>query len=596
MRRRSAKFLAELSTQKLFRGVLYLLPLIVAIVASVEPSTYAAQTPLLQEQDNSAGISMIAGTVDVDPGLQAVVRETLDTHRDMILLRSDYYAITDVTVRDGYYFVSVLGLVDIGNHGNWSLTKNGNWTGLLLMKQDQYGSWSGGLRGSKAFSQMLANMPVNVVSEEAKTDLGSYRTDRVLAESYRFPWPEGTAMQFGTLGVHNAGFAYRLGEWKAVDFVSDGDTAAGHAPNKVLAAAAGTVSFKCSAPDGARSAAIQLGDLLYVHLLDRADLTTGRYFEKGGEIGPLVPGSFDEPCGYAQQSPGTYHLHWAFPNSVTFQAGGWTLSLADQVWRKGDEDKGVLSWFTADGSSSPGVTPTPQATVIPSPTATSSPSEPGGCKELLQDGGFELHSDWTLPTSAQPAAYTSSRAKSGNWSAQTGILSSANNIRAYSSVLQTVTIPTVAKAVKLRFWLLRSTTESKALILPANPTGSTDAENDTSGDGQMALILDEQSQVLDLLVKDRVEESDWHYFEYDLSHRSGNTITVYFSTFNNGEDGVTSMYIDNVSLEGCAATEEAPLPQTTPTLTATAAPQPTTASPPPELHNHVFLPGIYTGQ
>jgi Tol biopolymer transport system component len=149
-------------------------------------------------------------------------------------------------------------------------------------------------------------------------------------------------MYYGVLGVHNAGFASIVGNWKAVDFLSDGDTSVGHAPNRLLAAAPGTISYVCR---DSLSVAVLVDDLLYVHLLDNSKLTLGYTFDRGEEMGALKTGSFNDSCGYAYQGADWFHLHWGFPDTGSFEAGGWTLDFSDELWRRGDETRGVYSWF-----------------------------------------------------------------------------------------------------------------------------------------------------------------------------------------------------------------------------------------------------------
>lgn len=155
-------------------------------------------------------------------------------------------------------------------------------------------------------------------------------------------------MQYGTLGLHDNGFPGVVDGWKAVDFLSDGNTGAGHAPNRLLASAAGSISYKCSPSSGQYTTAIRIGDLMYTHLLNSGSLYFGRSVSQGDELGQLMSGSFTEYCGYASQGAGWFHVHWGFPNTGSFEAGGWSLSFADQLWRRASETGGVYSWFLAE--------------------------------------------------------------------------------------------------------------------------------------------------------------------------------------------------------------------------------------------------------
>jgi hypothetical protein len=217
----------------------------------------------------------------------------------------------------------------------------------------------------------VSQVPEAVLSALARQDLDPLRRPRAPASEYRFPWQPDSAMVYGGLGVHKAGF---IDGWKAVDFLSDGNTAAGHAPNRLLAAAAGTIDYVC---DDGSSEAIRIGDLLYVHLALDEELVVGRSYDQGQEIGQLKPGPFNGRCGWTSQPANWFHLHWGFPGGASFQAGGWTLDLGDGLWRRDEETRGTGGWFTAEGEP-PDPSPTPDPTPDPDPTPTPDPT-PDAC-------------------------------------------------------------------------------------------------------------------------------------------------------------------------------------------------------------------------
>jgi hypothetical protein len=100
---------------------------------------------------------------------------------------------------------------------------------------------------------------------------------------------------------------------------------------------------------------------LYVHLLDNPNLVHNHYFNQGDELGQLKTGNFNYNCGYGEQGANWFHVHWAFPDTGVFQAGGWTLDWrnvpADQLknvpWQRGTERRGPQQWFLADPITSP---------------------------------------------------------------------------------------------------------------------------------------------------------------------------------------------------------------------------------------------------
>lgn len=53
------------------------------------------------------------------------------------------------------------------------------------------------------------------------------------------------------------------------------------------------------------------------------------------------------------------------------------------------------------------------------------------------------------------------------------------------------------------------------------------------------------------LVVSRLNEKSWKQESHDLTSFAGQTIVIYFGSNNNGQGGVTGMYVDDVSLEVC---------------------------------------------
>ena len=200
--------------------------------------------------------------------------------------------------------------------------------------------------------------------------------------------------------------------------------------------------------------------------------------------------------------------------------------------------------------------------LIPSPSSDLSPANdlvPFVCTEGLVNGGFEERTAWVLTPTQYTAAYTDQLVHSGSWSMRTGILNQANNIYSYSSALQTVTIPPDATQVTLDFWIFPQTTEPESipLILPKNPLGFREEDAAELSDWQFVFIL-KNGQVNEQLLYRRQNVTDWQYHSFDLSHYAGQTIQVYFDTFNNGLGGITSMHVDDVSLEVCTGTPPPP--------------------------------------
>jgi hypothetical protein len=225
---------------------------------------------------------------------------------------------------------------------------------------------------------------------------------------------------------------------------------------------------------------------------------------------------------------------------------------------------GITSMFVDDVSLDicPGGSPTPTPT-------------PGPCGNLLQNSGFESTSAWEIPNTAYPAGYSTAQAHTGSRSMRTGILKSADNVFSYSDFRQKVSIPSGTTAATARFWLYTLSGEITSLSVPESitPTGQPFDQINLSSDLQYVLILDQYQNWIDTLVWQRTSEGHWHYYEFDLRRYAGRTIYLQFGTYNDGLNGISSMFVDDASLDNCTTTPT-PGPSPTPTQTPTITPTP----------------------
>jgi hypothetical protein len=265
-------------------------------------------------------------------------------------------------------------------------------------------------------------------------------------------------------------------------------------------------------------------------------------------------------------------LIWQRSNSRTwsyyqFNLAGYT---GKTIWLHfgtyNDGLDGITSMFVDDVSLEicPGGSPTP--TPIPGP-----------CGNLLQNSGFESTSAWEIPTTAYSAGYSTAQAHTGSRSMRTGIINSADNVFSYSDFRQKVTIPSGTTAATARFWLYTRSGENISLSLQESitPTGKPFDQTTLSSDLQYVLILDQYQNWIDTLVWQRSNEGYWHYYEFDLRRYAGRTIYLQFGTYNDGVNGISSMFVDDASLDNCTTTPT-PGPSPTPTRTPTATPTPGT--------------------
>jgi hypothetical protein len=193
------------------------------------------------------------------------------------------------------------------------------------------------------------------------------------------------------------------------------------------------------------------------------------------------------------------------------------------------------------------------------------------CTDGIVNGGFEDRTGWVLKATQYTASYVKAPepVRSGEWSARSGIFDSADNRYSYSSVIQAVAIPAGTEYIQLGFWIYPQTGESESipLYLPRDPLGINETDAVNVSDWQFVFILNAYGQELQRLLYRRQNVDAWQYHSFDISQfKNQGTIQVYFDTFNNGYDGVTSMHIDDVSMIFCDA---APPPQLNGTIEGT---------------------------
>ncbi len=216
----------------------------------------------------------------------------------------------------------------------------------------------------------------------------------------------------------------------------------------------------------------------------------------------------------------------------------------------------------ATATTAPTLTPTGViATATTGPTLIPTATGISGCSNLLTNGDFEGDIGWASGKTDRPAVYTMDRQHSGTRSIQLGI-PALSNLQSYSSISQQITIPGDADALTLRWWQWRGTEEATSLTPGA------------AADRQEVLLLTTTGEPLEVLHRERNNESGWQevVIELNATVYRGRTILVYFNVFNDGANGRTWMYIDDVALTNC-------LPQAVSTTVPTATsiiPVPTT--------------------
>jgi hypothetical protein len=151
------------------------------------------------------------------------------------------------------------------------------------------------------------------------------------------------------------------------------------------------------------------------------------------------------------------------------------------------------------------------------------------------NGGFEANAGWALGNTARPAMYTTEQQHAGARAMQLGS-PSLSNTQSYSSVSQAVTIPAGTNNVTLRWWQWVGTEES------------TTTAPGTTSDRQEVLLLAPTDQVRAVIQRTRQTSGGWQEVTADLNAYRAETVTLYFNVYNDGVNGRTWMYIDDVQL------------------------------------------------
>lgn len=270
--------------------------------------------PEVQVTMEANGIKMLPSTIPVPFNLQTGVLNILSRESES---RGVYvYAITNISKKDGYSEISVAGLPP---EIQVMRLQDAIWIGLVT----------------------IGPGPEYLGSVTDLTAESSQTFDRGGSQNI-LPFRSGTTAIYGMLGVHNCGFS--LNGWSAVDlFPSE---------NMVYAANDGSTSYVCRDD---HQVSLRIGGFLYAHILDTGQ-ATGDDYSQGQQIGGMALGTFDDTCGYADQQPDHYHVHFCFQQNGagTFSADGYALNIYNGNWVRGEETvspTGTLTatWTNAEG-------------------------------------------------------------------------------------------------------------------------------------------------------------------------------------------------------------------------------------------------------
>lgn len=264
---------------------------------------------------------------DFDQGIMAAAQVALERDIDRLGLdQSLYYAVMDIQqAGPTAWFVSLVGVTE----SEWRFDDHAVWFGTAFVYWSQtYGQYVGSMTDSPSAPRSLMGDMQPATSMDVQMDQSEPTA------GYIFPWAEGSTMFFGPLGVHNVGYGQDPNKVKAVDFVSGSDFGGSAAPDTVVAAATGTIIATCRDSTSMAIVVDSYGSrFVYAHLQIDGSLTKGREITQGEPFGVLVWGDFTGACGYADQEPDHYHLHFGMPSdtdqwrledcTITFSANSW---------------------------------------------------------------------------------------------------------------------------------------------------------------------------------------------------------------------------------------------------------------------------------
>jgi hypothetical protein len=206
-------------------------------------------------------------------------------------------------------------------------------------------------------------------------------------------------------------------------------------------------------------------------------------------------------------------------------------------------DDAILDVCTA------GVSPTP---TTPAPTATPAPTPlPGTCTERIGNNGFEVIDEWEIPVTAFSASYSSAQAHTGAYAMRNGIVNSSHNRYSYSDAYQVSTLALGSSSATLNMWIYPISGEALAQESAQAPGSELHAGAASGNDIQYVLLLDKWGNWIDTLWWQRVNNQTWGLHTFDISRYAGSTIRLQFGVYNDGWNGVTAMYVDDVTLQDC---------------------------------------------
>ena len=208
--------------------------------------------------------------------------------------------------------------------------------------------------------------------------------------------------------------------------------------------------------------------------------------------------------------------------------------------------------------------------------ALAAPQEPTqNCANRISNNGFEFNGSWVIPATAYSAGYSTrfNHTSGGTRSMRTGIIYTSADTFSYSDAYQQVHIPEGTESITLNMWIYQVTEDTTTTTqeIPVSISGKFGLAP-LANDLQYIMVTDTNDVIQQYLLRQKTNSNGWRLvtFNLDPNRYKNMTIRIRFGTYNDGIDDVTTMYVDDVTMDVC--TEVVPAP------TATLPPEPT---PPP---------------
>ncbi|MCA9874830.1 MAG: hypothetical protein KC441_14265, partial [Anaerolineales bacterium] len=173
--------------------------------------------------------------------------------------------------------------------------------------------------------------------------------------------------------------------------------------------------------------------------------------------------------------------------------------------------------------------------------------------DVVINGGFEGEGGWDLPVTPVTGQYSEQVVYDGRRAMQLG-LDNEPNVYGYSSARQVVSIPASGSGATLSFYLYpasgAATAVAQQTLFPDNRYAALDEPaQPATGDAQYVLLLDPTTQaLLQTLYWDVSNTQAWQRYDVNLSAYKGQSVLLLFGAFNDGVNGRTALYVDDVSV------------------------------------------------